>query len=447
MLDNLSKSLCKIIENISGKNQLNKQEVEKVILELQRALIRADVDVELVFQLSEKIKSTVLKENAISTASDHLITTLYKELAKICGAETKFELKKGKPISILLCGLFGNGKTTTAGKLALYFKRKGKRTALFGLDTTRPGAMDQIEQIGQQIEVPVFIDKKSKDIKQVVEKWKSEINTYKNNFDVLIFDTAGRSMLDKGLVEEIKYITKEIRPDYRFLVLGADIGQSAKKQAELFKNAVGINGVILTKMDSSAKGGGAITASAMTGAPVYFIGTGEKMEQFEQFNSQRFVSELLGYGDIQTLMEKIEDLKKSKELEDTNISDISQFDLNTFYSQMNSMKKLGPLKSIISKLPLFSQKIPDDMLEVGEEKLKKYKFVIDSCTKDERKNPEIINLSRIKRIAQGSGVPEREVAEFFKQFKLMKTMLGEAQDGKMPKKYKNMMRAMEQQFE
>ncbi len=445
MLDNLSKSLQKIVENITGKNKLNKKEVEQVIQDLQRALIHADVEVQLVFEISEKVRARALKEDAISTASDHLVTILYEEIVNICKGEQKLDLKNNQPTSFLLCGLFGNGKTTTAGKLALYFKRKGKRVALFGLDTARPASMDQLEQIGKQIQIQTFVDKtaKGKEFKQVVKKWKKEIEARRTEFDVLIFDTAGRSMLDKDLVDEITYINQELKPDYRFLVVGADIGQSAKKQAELFKNTVGINGIILTKMDSSAKGGGAITASAITGAPVYFIGTGEKMEQFEQFNAQRFVSEILGYGDIQTLMEKIDDLKKSKELEDADISDISQFDLNTFYSQMNSMKKLGPLKGLISKLPFFSQKIPDEMLETGEKKLKKYAFVINSCTKEEKKNPEIINPSRMKRIAAGSGVPENEVAEFFKQFKVMKTMMagmqGQDSGGKLPKKYKRMM--------
>lgn len=439
MLTNLSKSLRKIVEDISGKNRLNKQEVEKVILELQRALIRADVDVGLVFELSEKVKKRALKQEAISTTSDHLITILYQEIVNICGTGSKFKFKEGRPTSILLCGLFGQGKTTTTGKLALYFKRKGKRVALFGVDTTRPASMDQLEQIGQQIKVPVFVDKENKNFKHVVKAWKKEINDHKNNFDVLIFDTAGRSMLDKDLVEEISYINQELKPDYRFLVVGADLGQSVKKQAELFKNSVGVNGVILTKMDSSAKGGGAITASAVTGAPVYFISNGEKMEEFEQFDPQRFVSELLGYGDVQTLLEKIEDLKKSKEVEDVDISDISQFNLNTFYSQMKSMEKLGSLKNIISKLPFFSQKIPDELIDVGEEKLKKYKYIINSCTKQEKEHPEIINPSRIRRIARGSGVPEREVADFFKQFKTAKTMMMGMQGGKIPKKYRKIM--------
>lgn len=407
--------LSGLIRKILGKPLVDKKTVEESLKELKRILILADVDLKLVNELIENVRKRVLKEKAPAglTLREHLIKTIYDELVKLLGKE--FEEVKGK--KIMLIGLFGSGKTTTVGKLGYYFKKKGKRVVLIGLDYHRPAAPDQLKQIAEQIQVKYFIDKESRDPYKIAKEALEKFSKY----DVLIFDTAGRNALDKELADELKKLGEIIKPDEVLLVIPADIGKVAREQTEEFNKLVGITGIIVTKMDGSAKGGGALAACTVSGAKVKFIGVGEKMKDLEVYDPKRYVSRLLGFGDLQTLLEKAKEADIKKEKVEKIVK--GEFSLQDFMEQIESLSKMGPLTKIVSLIPGLGGSLPKDVLEMQEEKMKKWKVIIQSMTPQERENPEIINESRIRRIARGSGTSEEEVRELLSQYKKMKKLL------------------------
>src|SRR3989338_8872138 len=286
----------------------------------------------------------------------------------------------------MLVGLFGSGKTTTAGKLAKFCTKRGFKVALVGLDIHRPAAMEQIEQVGKHANVKVFSDKK---IKDPIEIWKKFENECKD-FDVLIIDTAGRDALSHDLINEIEEVNKLIKPNENLLVISADIGQAAQKQAEQFHKSCGITGVIVSKMDGTAKGGGALTACSVSGAPIKFIGVGEKIDDLEQFNPAGFVGRILGMGDLEALLEKAKEVINIEDAEDLGKRFLKgEFNLIDLYEQMEAMSKMGPLSQIVEMIPGFSSlKLPKEMLQVQEDKLKKWRFAMNSFSKAvHRKSP------------------------------------------------------------
>ena len=423
VLEKLSDSLKNTLQKIAKSLFVDEKLINQLIKDIQRALLQADVNVKLVFDLTEKIKNRALNEEAPKgfTKKEQLINIVYEELVKFLGKEQhKIEIKH-KPFKIMLIGLFGSGKTTTAGKLAKYFTKRGFKVALVGLDIHRPAAMEQIEQVGKQANVNVFSDKKNKD---PIEIWSNFKDDYKN-FDVLIIDTAGRDALSRDLINEIEEVNEEIKPDEALLVISADIGQAAQKQAEQFHKSCGITGVIVTKMDGTAKGGGALTACAVSGAPIKFIGAGEKIDDLEQFNPSGFVGRLLGMGDLEALLEKAKEVIKEEDAEDLGKRFLKgEFNLIDLYEQMEAMSKMGPLSQIVEMIPGFSQlKMPKEMLQVQESKLKKWKIAMNSMTKKELEDPEIIDSSRVERISKGSGIPTNEIRELIKQYKQSKKMV------------------------
>jgi signal recognition particle subunit SRP54 len=373
--------------------------------------------------LTEKIKNRALNEEAPKglTKREQIINIVYEELVNFLGKEQhKIEIKQ-KPFKIMLVGLFGSGKTTTAGKLAKFYTKRGYKVALVGLDIHRPAAMEQIEQVGKHANVMVFSDKK---IKDPIEIWGNFKNEYKN-FDILIIDTAGRDALSKELINEIEEVNKKIQPNENLLIISADIGQAAQKQAEQFHKSCGVNGVIVSKMDGTAKGGGALTACAVSGAPIKFIGVGEKIDDLEQFNPQGFVGRLLGMGDLEALLEKAKEVIKVEEAEDLGKRFLKgEFNLIDLYEQMEAMSKMGPLSTIVEMIPGFSSlKLPKEMLQVQEGKLKHWKIAMNSMTKEELEDPEIIDSSRVERVSRGSGIPANEIRELIKQYKQSKKMV------------------------
>ncbi len=419
MLKKLSERLRSVVKKILGSSNIDEKLVEEVVREIQRSLIEADVNVKLVFEISERIKTRALKENPLPglTQREHLVKVIYDELVSITGEKPQILLK---PCKIMLIGLFGSGKTTTAGKLALWYKKRGLKPALVGCDIHRPAAMDQLEQVAKQVSVPYFVSKELKDAcaiaKRGIEKMKKA--------EVLIFDTAGRDALDEELAEELKKLKEVIKPEEVLLVIPADIGQVAKTQAEEFNRLVGITGVIITKLDGTAKGGGAITACAVSKAQIKFIGFGEKLDAFDVFDPKRFVSRLLGMGDIEALLEKVKEAipkEKAKTMEEKLLS--GKFDLNDFKEQFLSLQKMGPLSSILEAIPGFGLTLPKNLdLSKEEKRIKKWCAIIDSMTKEERANPAILNESRIKRIARGSGTTENDVKELLKAYEQAKNV-------------------------
>ena len=409
------KNISDLVRKILTRTTVDAEAVEDLVKGLQKILLQTDVDVKLVFELSENIRKRCLKEKLPPglTLREQVMKVVYEELVKLLGEEKAVLIGKKK---IMLLGLFGSGKTTTAGKLAKYFQKQGLRPAMICCDYHRPAAPEQLSQLGDKLRVPVHVSKE----KNPYNALKEGLGKFKK-YDAVIIDTAGRDALDKKLAEELKKMGKICQPDEVLLVIPADIGRVGGKQAEEFNKLVGITGVIVTKMDGTAKGGGALSACSATGAKVKFIGTSEKLENLEVYDPVRFVSRLLGLGDLQALLEKTKEAELKEEDVEKFLS--GRFTLQDFYEQISGMQKMGSLSSVIDMIPGLGHAVPEDMLVVQEEKLKKYKYIIDSMTKEEKKNADLIHSSRIKRIAKGSGTSQKDVRDLIKQYKQSKKLM------------------------
>ncbi len=430
MLSKLSSVLKKSFDKIAGAIFLDKKTIENIVKDLERALIQADVNVHLVKELGNKIKKAAQDEKIKGIEKkEHLTKLLHDEILALLGKEKhELQIKKAKQTKIMLIGLYGCGKTTTIAKLAAYYSKRGSKVAILGLDVHRPAASEQLQQLGKQTKIQTFTNKQEKNPLKIYNEYKEKLK----EFDLIIIDTAGRHDLDKDLTEEIKSLNKEIKPDYKLLVIQADIGQAAKKQASEFQKVCGINGVIITRMDSTAKAGGALTACAETQAPVYFLGTGEKINEFETFSPKSFISRLLGLGDLEGLLEKVEsavDKKDQKKLKEK--LEQGKFNLRDLQSQLKSMQGMGSLSKIAEMIPgLGKVKIPENLLGTQEDKLKKWNYIIDSMTEQEINNPEIIEkqTNRLSRIAKGSGATTTDIRQLLKQYKMLKEMTQGAGD-------------------
>jgi signal recognition particle subunit SRP54 len=412
----LGEKLRSAMEGLRKATVFDKAAIKEAVKELQRALIAADVEVKLVLALSKKIEEEAMREKLPKglTRREHVIKVLYDSLAELLGGTEK----KGpeKPKRLLLCGLFGSGKTTTVAKLAKYYGKRGLKVGVIAADTYRPAAVEQLEQLCEKVKVKCFGKKGEKNASKVVKQGLKEMK----GFDLLIADSAGRSGLDKDLVKEIKEIEDSFKADERWLVLGADVGQLAKKQAKAFHDAVGVNGVIITRIDGSAKGGGALAACAVSKAPVYFLGTGEKPDDLQAFDAQRYLSRIMGYGDLQSLLEKAKEVSEEEELSPEELLK-GEFNLDVFYKQLKATRKMGPLNKVAEMLGMKMQ-LPKEMLDMTEEKLDGFKVIMDSMTMQEKKSPDVLNRSRIKRIASGSGKTDAEVRELIKSYKQMSSV-------------------------
>ena len=421
VLDKLGKSLRGALERLT-KSSVDVKSIKELAREVKRALIESDVNVPLAKSIAERIKKRSLAERTAGTltAREHTVNIVYEELTKFLGKEYDEIKVKKKPTKIMLVGLFGAGKTTTAGKLAKFFKGEKKKVALLQTDTWRPAAYDQLEQLSKRIRVPFFGEKKEKNPKKIYKKYKDKLK----KFDVVIIDTAGRDALNKELIDEIEALHREIKPTEKLLVISGDIGQAAQSQAQKFHDTVGITGVIVTKLDGTAKGGGAITACSATQAKVKFIGVGEKISDLEKFKPKNFVGQLLGMGDLETLLEKAEkviDKEKAEKLAKKVVK--GDFTLSDLFEQMGAMDKMGGLSQITSMIPGLGNKIPKGMLKKQSEAMKVWKFAYDSMTIKEREDPTIIKSARIKRIAAGSGRSDHEVRDLLAKYKKMKKMM------------------------
>lgn len=422
MLDKLSNALKKATDKIANAIFLDKNLVDTVVKDLQRSLIEADVNVSLVLEITNKIKKAALDERITGIEKkEHIIKLLHDELIRILGE--KREIKLDKHNVFMLLGLYGAGKTTTISKLAHYYAKRGNKVCAIGLDVHRPAASEQLRQLGEKLNFTVFIDQEEKDPVKIWKKYEKEMEKY----SLVIVDTAGRDALENDLIKEIKAIAKAAKPTETLLVMPADIGQTAKKQAQTFKEAVSITGVIITRMDSTAKAGGALTACAETKVPVLFIGTGEKPQDLELFNPESFLSRLLGMGDLQSLMEKIQSVTNEKEMEKTrkNLEE-GKLTLRDVQAQLESMESMGGMDKIMSLIPGLSKaNIPSEAMSQQQDKVKRWKHAINSMTPEEIENPEILEkqTARISRIAKGSGTSTTDIRTLIKQYKLLKEMI------------------------
>lgn len=420
-------ALKEVARKIVGSSSVDRKFVEEMVREIQRALIKADVNVRQVKEISDAIKKRALSEDVLPAlnAKEQILKIVYEELLKGVGEGLEIPLKKSR---IMLVGLQGSGKTTTTVKIAKYFKDKGMKTAVVAADTWRPAAYEQLSQLAEECGIAFYGEKNEKDAVKVVQNALKELGDY----DMVIIDTAGRHALEEDLIREMVEIAKVSNPDYKFLVLDAAIGQLASKQAKAFHDAIGIDGIIITKFDGTAKGGGALSAARQIGIPIAFIGTGEKVEDFERFDPAGFISRLLGMGDIKALMEKIERIASEEDL-DPEAFLKGTFTLKDVYKQIETMNKMGPVRKIFEMLPFgLGMRVDDDVMDMTQDKMRKFKVIMDSMTEEELLNPKIIDSSRIKRIAIGSGTSPQEVKELLKYYKTMKNLMKKMKKNKLP---------------
>ncbi|AXV40239.1 signal recognition particle protein Srp54 [Methanobacterium sp. BAmetb5] len=440
MLGNLGKNLTKTMKKLAGMTIIDEEVVKEVIKDIQRALIQSDVNIKLVLNLSKTIEERALNEEPPKgvTAKEHVIKIVYDELVHLLGEKAEeVEIEK-KPYKILFVGLQGSGKTTSIGKMARYLQKKGFNPAIICTDTWRPAAYEQLRQLTESLNLPLYGDPDNKDALDLARKGLKEFKKQ----DLIIVDTAGRHKEEKDLLDEMEQISAVVEPDEVMLVIDGTIGQQAKEQALAFSKTTKIGSIVITKLDGSAKGGGALSAVAEIGAPIKFIGTGERIEDLEVFDPERFISRLLGMGDIRTLIERAEEIEEDVDTEAMDAMLSGKFTLKDMYSQFEMMNKMGPMQQVMNMLPGMGNKLPKNASQVTEEKLGKYKILMDSMTEEELTHPEIIKQSRVKRIARGSGMRNEDVKELLKYYQVTKKAIKGFGKRKMGGPLGQMMRQM-----
>jgi signal recognition particle subunit SRP54 len=417
MIDRLGTSLKDALKKLAGKTVVDRAAVEELVKDLQRALLQADVNVKLVMQLSQAIKTRSLEEEPPKGMSvrEHVLRIVYQELVRLVGASGEVKLE---PQRILMAGLQGSGKTTTTAKLARYFQRKGLKTAVICADTFRPGAYDQLSTLCARINIPCYGDPKEQDARLIVNEGLRTLG----NAEVVIVDTQGRHALEEDLIQEIIDLNVLTKATHRWLVIDAALGQQARDQAKRFHDAISIDGVIITKMDGTAKGGGALSAVTETHSGIVFIGSGETIEDLERFEPDSFISRLLGMGDLKALVERAQETVTEGDL-DVNAMMRGKFTLRDMYKQLEALNKMGPLKQIMSMIPLGNVEVPGEVYDVTSTKMSRYRYIMDSMTAIELDDPSVLSSSRIQRIAAGSGSSPDEVRELIKYYKNMKRAL------------------------
>jgi signal recognition particle subunit SRP54 len=430
VLDNLGSSLRGTLDDLRGKSRISEDDIDDVVKEIQRSLLQADVDTSLVMDLSESIETRALEEEPPSSTSarDWVLRVVYEELVDLVGESTDLPLE---PQTIMLAGLYGSGKTTTAAKMAWWFSKKGLRPAVIQTDTDRPGAYDQAKQMADNAEVDFYGDPDAEDPVTIAEDGLEATA----DADVRIVDTAGRDGLNEELIDQIEDIGDSVQPDRNLLVLDAAMGQSAKDQAREFEESIGIDGVVITKLDGTAKGGGALAAVNETGSSIAFLGSGETVKDIERFEPSGFISRLLGMGDLKQLTERVERAMEETQAEDEDWDPEQmlegEFTLKDMRHQMSAMDKMGPLDQVMDMIPgmgggLMDQ-LPDDAMDVTQDRMREFDVIMDSMTETELEQPRSLGASQVKRIAKGSGTSEDRVRELLEQHKMMSKTLEQFQ--------------------
>ena len=423
MLDVLKNGLRAALKKIVNSSGIDEALIKELAKDIQRALLQSDVNVKLVFEITKNLEQRSLNETPPPGLSrkDHIVKILYDELSKMLGTEKQFSFTPAETNKVLMLGIQGSGKTTITAKLAKFLTKQGYRVAVIGADTYRPGALTQLKTMCEKANVEVYGEEKNKDSPQVV---KNGLKHFENsNFDIILIDTAGRHKEEKELLEEMTQISKVTQSDLALLIIDGTIGQQCYNQAEAFHKTVPVGGIVITKLDSSAKGGGALAAATATGAQIMYIGTGERIDDLEKFSPTRFVGRLLGMGDIQALLDMAKRLEN--EADEVRLKRISsgKMNMDDFYYQIEEATRAGGLRNILDSMPGMSGMIKEDQLDQTEERMQKWRYMIQSMTKQEKDDPDLLNASRIKRIARGAGRSEHDVKELLKAYKNSKDMM------------------------
>lgn len=425
MFDSLGLKLEKAFQNLKGQGKITEINVATTVKEIRKALIDADVNYKVAKEVTDEIKQKALGQNVLTAISPgQLLTKITNdELTLLMGGESEDISVEGNPAVILIAGLQGSGKTTFSGKLASYLKRQGRQVMLTACDIYRPAAIDQLKVLGEQIEVEVYAEPENKDAVKIA---KAAIeHAKKNNFRIVIVDTAGRLAVDEAMMNEIALLKDALKPSETLFVVDAMTGQDAVNTAKAFNDRLNFNGVVLTKLDGDTRGGAALSIRKVVDKPIKFISSGEKMEAIDRFYPDRMASRILGMGDVVGLVEKAQQTFDENETRRLNAKmRKNQFDFNDFLSQLDQIKKMGNMKDLLGMIPGMGKAMKG--VDIDDNSFKPIEAIIRSMTIEERENPDKINPSRKNRIAKGSGTNVQQVNQLLKQFedmrKLMKTM-------------------------
>ncbi|HZW57015.1 MAG TPA: signal recognition particle receptor subunit alpha [Nitrososphaerales archaeon] len=442
MLDKIKDGLQSAINRLVGAPTVDEKEIKEFVRDVQRTLLYGDVNVKIVIEVCQRIEKRALEEKPPPglPRKDHIVKILYEEFQKTLGEEGRLDLPTNRMNTLLMIGIQGSGKTTTVGKLSRLLSKRGYRVGVVAADTFRPGAITQLKTLCSSISVPVYDEGDEKDSSKVAKRGLEYFAEQRSN--LVIVDTAGRHKEERGLLDEMVQISKAVSPDMVFLVVDGTIGQAAFAQAAAFHKAVPVGGIILTKMDGAAKGGGALAAAAATGARVFYMGTGERIDDLEPFSPTRFVGRLLGMGDLQALLERAKDLESLADEKQVKRMMSGKLTMNDFLTQIESVKKMGSLRKILESLPGFSQlDVKEQNIEEIEGKMKYWRAMIQAMTKVEREDPDLLNSQRVKRIARGTGVTERDVKDLLARYRQAKTVM-KASKGR---EFRAMMKQMNKQ--
>src|SRR5437867_10252742 len=424
MFDSLSSKLQNAFRNLRGLGKISEANAGDALRELRRALLEADVNFKVARDFIERVKAKAVGQEVIQSIQpgQQIIKIIHDELVELLGSENAGLQLSGNPSCVLLVGLHGSGKTTSSAKLGRLLHKQGRTPLLVAADVYRPAAMDQLEKLGQQLQLPVFVRQGEKDVLKIAREALESARAQNRN--TLLFDTAGRLQIDEPLVQELVRLRDLIKPQETLLVLDAATGQEAVNVATHFDQALNITGSILTKLDGDARGGAALSLKAVTGKPIKFVGVGEKLEDFEPFHPERMATRILGMGDVVSLVEKAAesvDLDEAKRLEEKMRK--GQFTLEDFLDQLRQMKKLGPLENLIGMLPGGAEALRSADLSKSEKQVGRMEAMICAMTPKERRNPQILNAKRRQRIAKGSGVSVTELNTMLNKFAQMQQMM------------------------
>ena len=437
--EGLSSRLQEITRKLKGKARITEGDLKEVTREVKLALLEADVNYKIVKEFVKTIEEKAIGQDVLKslTPGQQVIKIVKDELVELLGSqETKINFSPNPPTVIMLVGLQGSGKTTTAGKLANIIRKQGKKPLLVACDVYRPAAIKQLEVVGKQLNIPVYSNENTKNVVQIAKQAYSVAMSKLN--DVIIIDTAGRLQIDEVLMQELSDLKSNVKPHEILLVVDSMTGQDAVNVADTFNQKLGIDGIILTKLDGDTRGGAALSVKKITGRPIKFAATGEKLSDIEVFYPDRMASRILGMGDVLSIIEKAEesfDLEEAQKLEKKLRK--QSFDLDDYLAQLRQMKKMGSFSSIIKMIPGLGSKLGD--VEIDDKEFIRIESMICSMTKEERRNPKILNGSRRLRIAKGSGTTVEQLNKFMKSFEMTQKMMKEmtSNKGAMKRMMKN----------